>query len=64
MRSLKQRQSPKQYMGYTEADNIYYQLVQSGMDKKEAAKQAQNKTGLSLLTGRRMKTRGFDGGIR
>ena len=59
MRSLRQRKSPKQYTGMTEADEIYAQLVQSGVDKKTAAKQAQNTTGLSLLTGQRMKSKGF-----
>lgn len=56
---LGSRKSPKQYMGQTEADLVYYQLVQGGMDSKTAAKQAQNQTGLSLLTGQRMKSRGF-----
>lgn len=56
---LLKRASPKKYMGYTAADEIYYRLVQTGTDPKEAAKQAQDATGLSLLTGQRMRTRGF-----
>ena len=59
MRPLLKRASPKKYMGYTAADEIYYRLVQTGTDPKEAAKQAQNSTGLSLLTGQRMRARGF-----
>ena len=56
------RRSPKRYMGYTKADEIYYQSIQQGVSPKEAAKNAQDSTGLSLLTGQRMRSRGFNGG--
>jgi hypothetical protein len=56
---LKARRSPKTYMGITEADLEYHQGLQRGLDEKTAAKQAQLKTGLSLLTGRPVKTKGF-----
>ena len=53
------RRSPKRYMGETEADKAYAEGLKQGLDPKTAAKQAQDATGLSLLTGQRMKTRGF-----
>lgn len=53
------RRSPKKYMGITEADLAYQEGLKQGLDDKTAAKQAQVKTGLSLLTGRPMKNRGF-----
>ena len=43
----------------TEADKMYTSLVQGGMDKKDAAKMSQDKTGLSVVTGKKMKTRGY-----
>lgn len=53
------RRSPKRYMGETVADVEYQKGLEAGMTPKDAAKQAQNLTGLSLLTGQRMKTKGF-----
>lgn len=53
------RRSPKRYTEPTEADALYQQGLEQGLDKKTAAKQAQAATGLSLITGQRMKTRGY-----
>jgi len=53
------RISPKRYSGTTEADKLFQEGLQKGLDAKTSAKQAQQATGLSLLTGQRMKTRGF-----
>ena len=53
------RRSPKRYMQPTEADKIYQEGLGKGLDKKTAAKQAQAATGLSLITGMRMRTKGF-----
>lgn len=39
----------------TEADKIYAQKLNEGWTAKEAAKEAQARTGLSLVTGRRIK---------
>ena len=57
--SFQKRRSPKKYLGATPADVEYRKGIESGLTPKEAAKQAQFVTGLSLLTGQRMKTRGF-----
>lgn len=57
--SLQARRSPKKYMGITEADLAYAEGLKQGLDAKAAAKQAQMKTGLSLLSGRPIKSRGF-----
>jgi hypothetical protein len=43
----------------TEADILYHGFIAEGKDPKDAAKMAQDKTGLSVVTGKRMKTRGF-----
>lgn len=59
MKSLLRRRSPKRYSGTTEADVHFQAGLKKGLSPKEAAKQAQDATGLSLLTGRRMTTRGF-----
>lgn len=53
------KRSPKKYIGTTEADIAYYQGLASGLDAKTAAKQAQLKTGLSLLTGKPIVSKGF-----
>ena len=55
----RQGSSPKKYTGETEADKVFMTLIQQGLDHKTAAKQAQASTGLSLLTGQRMKTKGY-----
>lgn len=57
--SLRKRRSPKMYRGITEADKIYQEGIDAGMSPKEAAKAAQFHTGLSLITGQRMKTKGY-----
>ena len=59
MRSLLQRKSNKGYVGSTIADEEYTKLRLEGKDEKDAAKLAQQRTGVSLITGRPMKTRGF-----
>jgi hypothetical protein len=59
MELRRQGRSPKRYTGETEADKLYMEGLQKGLDAKTSAKQAQQATGLSLLTGVRMKTRGF-----
>ena len=59
MELKRQRSSPKKYSGETDADRIFMTLIQKGVDHKTAAKQAQDATGLSLLTGQRMKTKGY-----
>ncbi len=43
----------------TPADKIYRQLVLEGFDPKQAAKRAQAETGLSVVTGQKMKSRGY-----
>lgn len=53
------RNSPKRYSGETDADKLYQEGLANGLDPKSAAKAAQAATGLSLLTGQRMRTRGF-----
>ena len=53
------RRSPKRYMIPTEADKMFQEGIDKGLDPKMAAKQAQDATGLSLITGQRMRTRGF-----
>ena len=57
--SLRARRSPKAYIGITDADIQFQQGVQAGLDAKTAAKQAQLKTGISLLSGKPIKNRGF-----
>jgi hypothetical protein len=57
--SLRIRRSPKQYTGETPADKLYQEGLQKGLSPKTAAKQAQIATGLSLLSGQRIKTKGF-----
>lgn len=60
--SLRARRSPRKYMGITEADVEYQKGLAAGLDSVTAAKQAQMKTGISLLSGRPIKTtRGFNG---
>ena len=49
----------KRYTGQTEADKLYQEGIENGMTPKDAAKTAQFHTGLSLITGQRMKTKGF-----
>ena len=56
---MKSRKSPKTYMQPTEADRLFQEGLAQGLDEKTAAKQAQMATGLSLLTGQRMKTKGY-----
>ena len=53
------RKSPKKYTQPTQADYLYADYLSKGFDKKTAAKQAQEATGLSLITGQRMKSKGF-----
>ena len=53
------RKSPKQYTQPTQADVLYQKGLEDGLDEKTAAKQAQAATGLSLITGQRMKTKGY-----
>ena len=53
------RPTNKRYTQPTVADIAYAEGLAKGMDKKTAAKQAQAATGLSLITGQRMKTKGF-----
>lgn len=53
------RASSKKYTGITKADEMYQELISNGLDPKAAAKQAQNATGLSLITGRPMQSKGF-----
>ena len=43
----------------TAADKMYEELVGKGWTKKDAAKQAQDKTGISVVTGMPMKSRGY-----
>ena len=43
----------------SEANKLYLDLVSKGYDQKSAAKIAQEKTGLSLVTGRPPKTKGY-----
>ena len=43
----------------TDADILYQQHVAEGLDPKDAAKLAQDKTGLSVVTGKPMTTRGY-----
>ena len=43
----------------TAADKMYEELVGNGWTKKDAAKQAQDKTGISVVTGMPMKSRGY-----
>ena len=62
IKTLTKRQSNKQYTIATEADVEYQRLLNEGIDIKTAAKQAQFKTGLSLITGKPMKTRGYYNG--
>jgi hypothetical protein len=59
MNLRRQGSSPKRYSGVTEADKMFQQGLEQGLDPKTAAKAAQAATGLSLLTGQRMKTKGF-----
>jgi hypothetical protein len=59
MNLRRQGSSPKQYTEPTEADKLYQEGLSKGLDPKTAAKAAQAATGLSLLTGQRMRTKGF-----
>jgi len=43
----------------TSVDNLYRDLLKKGYAKSDAAKIAQAKTGLSLVTGRPPKTKGY-----
>jgi len=43
----------------TPVDNLYRELLAKGYDKASAAKIAQEKTGLALVTGRPPKTKGY-----
>jgi len=60
MKALLRRSSNKQYTGTTIADTEYERLIAEGADQKTAAKQAQLKTGISLISGRPMKSRGYN----
>jgi hypothetical protein len=59
MKSLRRDNSPKQYVGQTVADVEYTKLRLQGLDAKSAAKMAQERTGISLISGKRMTTKGF-----
>lgn len=56
---LRRNNSPKQYVGQTVADEEYTKLRLEGKDAKDAAKLAQQRTGISLISGRRIMTKGF-----
>ena len=43
----------------TAADHMFEALVQKGWSTKDAAKHAQSTTGLSVVTGRKMRTMGY-----
>lgn len=43
----------------TEVDDAYDKNLLEGMSEKDAAKLAQEQTGLSIVTGKRMKTKGY-----
>jgi hypothetical protein len=47
------------YVPPSAAKREYDRLIATGMEAKEAAKQAQERTGLSIRTGKPMKTRGY-----
>lgn len=50
---------PKKYIGTTKADEVYQNLINSGLDSVTAAKQAQMTTGISLITGLPIKSKGY-----
>jgi hypothetical protein len=43
----------------TKADVLYAGYVHAGLDSKEAAKKAQAETGLSTVSGKPMRSRGY-----
>lgn len=56
------RRSSKKYSGETAADKAFQAGLEAGLDAKTAAKQAQATIGLSLISGQRMRSKGFNGG--